>query len=326
MKKRILIILSVVLVVVFLAYRKKNDDRIVIGIIEPLEHKAMDEIVAGFTQTLSQQFHKKYVIEVENAQGDSNLQRAIYQKMKDAHYDLIVPIGTMPTQMAVSMIHNKPIVSLAANFTEVDRSKLKPCSIAVVHDEIPAEKILNFIHATYPNITQLSLLHSSSDKVLPEVEKTIAVGKALGITIKHHMVSTLPELMATAQALPKETQGIFVLKDHLIVSGVATLTQIAIQKKIPLITSDEGSADGGATFALGVHEKQIGVEGALLAARVLEGTQACSIPIQEMSELTIFVNHQTLLAQNLALEPIQNAANKLRYQVEFVGTPNTENK
>lgn len=321
MKKAIIITVAIILIGYFV-YNKKSNNQITIGIVEPLEHKAMDEIVAGFSETLKNELeknheNKKLVIKVDNAQNDNNLQRSILQKMKDAHYDMIVPIGTMATQMAAAMIHDRPIISLAASFSEAERKKLTPCNIAVVHDEIPAEKILNFIHETYPNMTKLALIHSSSEKVLPEVKETITAGKTYGITVIHSMVSTLPDLMAVTQALPSDTQGIFVLKDSLIVSGISTLENIAKQKEIPLITSDEGSVTDGALLALGVHEKQIGAEGATLAANVLEGKKACSLPIHEMQQLNVFVNRKTLTEQNFKANDIQNAAKKLSYLAEF---------
>ncbi len=326
MRKLALAILIILAVIGLFLLQDKKNGVITIGIIEPLQHKAMDEIVAGFTESLAKDFHKRYVIKIENAQNDNNLQRAIFQKMKDANYDMIVPIGTTPTQMAISMIKNQPIVSLAAKFSEGDRSKLKSCNIAVVHDEIPAEQIIKFIREVYPNITNIALIHSSSDKVLPEVNDTIAVGKSYRLTVNHFMASSLPELMAVAQALPPSTQAIFILKDNLIVSGIGTLSKLAEQRKIPLITSDEGSVEAGATFALGVLEKQIGIEGGELAKKILEGASACSLPIHEMNHLNIFVNLKSLSKQNLKIEPIQSAAKLLRYQINFVAHPLTENK
>lgn len=327
MKKKLSFIILIVLFIICLfIYRGKNENKIIIGIVEPLEHKAMDEIVAGFSETLVQQFQKKFVIKVANAQNDANLQRSIFEKMKDAHYDIIVPIGTAPTQMAVSMIKNNPIVSLAAEFSEQDRKKLNPCNIAIVHDEIPPKKSLQFIHQAFPNIKNIAILHSSSEKVFPEVNETILAGKNLEITMTHFMASTLPELMAVTQALPSQTQGIFILKDHLIVSGIATIAEIAKQKNIPVLTSDEGSVEGGALFALGVKERQIGVEGAYLAEKILNGTPACALPIQEMTHLNVFVNKQTLESQKLSMESIQNAADKLNYKIVFTKPPKAEKK
>src|SRR5579872_635427 len=85
---------------------------VTIGIIEPLEHKAMDEIVDGFSTTLKEQYHQPVIIKVENAQNDANLQRAIIQKLHDAKYTMIVPIGVGATQMTLSMVHNQDVISL----------------------------------------------------------------------------------------------------------------------------------------------------------------------------------------------------------------------
>jgi putative ABC transport system substrate-binding protein len=293
-------------------------DTVTIGIIEPLEHNAMAKIVAGFTTTLQEQYHKPVVIKVENAQNDMNLERAIIQKMQAANYTMIVPIGVAATQMTLSMVHDKPVVSLASDFTKADQQKLQPCNVAVVHDEISAQQLLAFIHTTYPQLTHLTLVHSSADKVLPEVQAAIAAGKAYGITIHHVMVSSLPELYSAAQALPADTQGIFVLKDSLIVSGISTLAKVAAVQHIPLITSDQGSVQDGAGFALGVHEREIGVQGAQLAAAVLKGKAICTLPIVDMTNLTVFINEHALQLEKQDSAAIMRAAAQLHYGTETV--------
>ncbi|VVC74880.1 hypothetical protein AQUSIP_01540 [Aquicella siphonis] len=289
-----------------------------IGIIVPIEHKAMDEIVDGFTKTLSAKSSYPLRFKVANAQADMNLQRAIIQQMKSEGYDMIVPIGSDATQMSVSSIQKQPIVSLASSLTQQDRSRLKTCNIAVVHDEISAERLLQFIHQAYPEMQRIVLIHSAADKVFPEVEAAVTAGKNTGITIKPVMVPTLNELYGTANNLPADAQGILVLKDSLIVSGISTLEKAAAKQQIPLITSDQGSVQDGAGFALGVHERDIGVEGANLAAAILSGKNPCSLPITTMSKLTVFVNNSSLDQEKQSFAPIQSAAEKLHYTLEPV--------
>jgi putative ABC transport system substrate-binding protein len=309
------------LCLVFLsACKPHSSEQIKIGIIEPLEHTAMNEIIAGFTETLQKIYHKPVIITVENAQNDANLQRAIIQKMRDAGTTIIVPIGMGTTQMSLAMVHDQPIVSLASELSEQDRENLKKCNVTVVHDEISSEQLLQFVHVAYPQLTQLILIHSSADKVFPEVDATIAAGKKYGITVKHLMVSSLPELYATASAIPRESQGIFILKDSMIVSGITTLAKIAADKHIPLIASDQGSVQNGAGMSLGVHEKDIGIEGAKLAAAILQGQPVCSLPMIEMQKLTVFINPHSLQKEGQNKEAIEAAAKSLSYQSEIVDT------
>lgn len=291
---------------------------VTIGIIEPLEHTAMNEIVAGFSETLKTLYNKPVKIKIENAQNDANIQRAIIQKMRDMNYDMVVPIGVGATEMSLSMVHAQPVVSLASDLSDKDRKKQNPCHAAVVHDEISSKQLIEFIHDAYPKITQLTLIHSSADKVLPQVKETIDAGRLYGININHKMVSSLPELYSTTQALPDGTQGIFILKDSLIVSGISTLAKAAAEKNIPLITSDQGSIQDGAGFALGVHEKEIGVEGAKLAAAVLNGRRICELPIVGMKNLTVFINQKSLQQEGQSIASILKSAKRFSYNTEII--------
>jgi putative ABC transport system substrate-binding protein len=288
-----------------------------IGIIVPLEHTAMKEIVAGFSETLTNLYHQPVYIKVANAQSDNNLQRAIIQQMRDENYTMIVPIGTGATEMSLAIVHNQPIVSLAAKLSEHDREQRNPCNVALVRDEISSKKIIEFIHAVYPTIKNIALIHSAADKVFPEVNETISIGKQYGITITHIMAATLPELTSSVQSLPRETQAIFILKDSLIVSGISTLAKAASERHIPLITSDQGSVQDGAGFALGVHEKEIGVAGAKLASEILLGKPACALPIAEMKTLTVFINKKALFGETQNEKLISDAAAKFGYKIEF---------
>ncbi len=290
-----------------------------IGIVVPLENKALDEMVAGFSETLSAQTKTPIKIKVVNAQGDMNLQRSMIQQMKDEHYSLIVPIGTVATQMTAATITNQHIVSLAANFAEQERKARKNCNITVVHDEISPKEIIQFIHQTYPDLKHLTLIHSTSDKIFPDVKTAVLAGKAIGIEIKPLMISTLNELYSVANALPDNTQGILILKDIMIASGISTLKMTAEKHHIPLIASDQGSVQEGALFAVGVHEREIGVDGANLAKEILAGKSDCSLPIVEMTKLTVFVNPSTLQAQHQSIDNIQQAANQFHYKIELTG-------
>lgn len=290
-----------------------------VGIVLPLEHKALNEIAAGFSDKLRQTYHGPVEIKVMNAQGDANMQRAIIQQMHDQHYTMIVPIATGAARMTASMVHNIPIIALAADFSDSDRHKSKPCNIAVVHDELPSAKIIELIHVAYPQIKHLTLIYSAEDKIFPEVKRAVAAGNENHIEIKPLMVATLPDLVSAAQALPDNTQGIFVLKDNLIVSGIATLAKVANDKHIPLITSDQGSVQTSAGFALGVHERQIGEEGASLAAGTLFGDSICTMPIVEMKKhMTVFINSAALKQEAQNSASIEAAAKTLKYNVEFV--------
>lgn len=287
-----------------------------IGIIVPIEHKALNEIIAGFTETLKRESPIPLKFKIANAQGDLNLQQAIINQMKNGNYAMVVPVGTTTTLMTAKFINNKPIVSLAAVYTEEDRKSKTPCNITAVHDEVSPAYLINFIHALYPTLKHLTLIHSANEKVYPEIKVAQNAANKVGIEIKPLLVPSLNELYSIANALPKHTEGVLVLKDSLIASGISTLVATAKKQQIPLITSDQGTVEEGASFALGVTEKQIGIEGASVAKQVLAGKNICDIPMQEVKNLQVFVN-KSALANPMLQQQIAALAAKNNYGIKI---------
>ena len=319
-------ICKVIFITVFLSLSACHsaEDTKKIGIIIPLEHQALNEIVKGFVETLTTATNEKLEFKIANAQNDMNLQHAIIQQMQDENYALIVPVSSTTTEMTLALIHDKPIISLASSYTKEERNKRQPCNVGIVHDDIPPEKLINLIHQTYPQLTRLTLIHSPSEKIFPDVKKTIQAGKQFGITVNTKMISALPELSIATQAIPADTQGIMVLRDNLIASGISTLALFAENHHIPLITSDQGSVEAGGGFALGVHEKEIGVEGAKLAAAVLNHQPICNLPIIELTKLTVFINATHFAKEKQNIAALQQAAKKLNYQAEIINKGNSQ--
>ncbi len=283
-----------------------------IGIIIPIEHPAMDEITRGFEETLTADLKQPIEFQVMRAQGDVNLQRSMILQLQNKGLDLYAPLATQTTEMTAAMIHDRPIVGLAALLPDSSRAKSQ---LALVDDEITPTQIIQFIHAIYPAKTQLTLVYSNNDKMAPQVEEAVAAGKTLGIQVDKRMITALPDLYSIAQSLSPQTQGILVLKDVLVASGIATLSQTASQKHIPLISADDGSVQNGSGFALGVKEYQIGVEGAKVAEQVLQGTPAANIPQVKMTKLSVFINTPALNAQGQDLAAIKKEAAKDHYAI-----------
>ena len=289
-----------------------------VAIVIPIEINAMDEIIESFEKDLQAHYSGPITFKVANAQGDMNLEHAAIASLRDQGYDLIAPVGTDATAMTLSMIKATPVLSLASDLSEAQRKKINPCNVAVVHDEISSEEQLNFIHQAFPTIKNIVLIHSAADKIFPEVDAAKLAGKKLGITITPMMAATLPELQTIANNIPTDTQAIYILKDMQTVSGTPQLAKIAQSRKIPLISSDDGSVKNGAGFALGVRENQIGVNGALLAAEILKGKKACDLPISEMTELTVFINPKALESFGVSTDAIKTTAEKMKYKMENV--------
>jgi putative tryptophan/tyrosine transport system substrate-binding protein len=294
-----------------------NKKPLTIGIIVPLDHAALREIVAGFKETLTKKYGNQVTFNVQNAQGDIKIQSNIIELFIGKNLDMIVPIGTTATQMTAAHVKKQPIVSLAAEFSEQDRQKHSPHNITGVLDEIGGIKKVELIKQVLPNVKKLTVIyHTGNEKNFKEIEEVIKIGTALGIEVQKLGIYTLTELDTASKAISKDSEAVLILKDHLVVSGIRLLVPMAEKRGIPLIASDEGSVEGGAAFALGVKEKAIGEEGGQLAIKILEGAPIASLPMQTMKSLVIFFNKKALESQHVDINKLKSAAEKDHYSLK----------
>lgn len=241
-----------------------------VGMVIPIEHQALQDIIQGFKKTLD----KKHKLIIKNAMGDPNMQRSIIQSFKAQNIDLIVPIGTAATQMSASIAQNN---TLGLASYEIS-------SVSVLEDEISSEPILKLIKDNFPKIKTLALVYSHNEKILPEVEQVKIFCQNFGLTLQLLSVYNTQDLYTISQHI--KADGILILKDHMVVSGIATLLKL----KKPLFASDEGSVKQGALCAIGVSEEDIGIEGAHLANQMLEGK---TLPkVTKMKNLKLFMSQK----------------------------------
>lgn len=288
-----------------------QDKPITIGVVLPMEHIALHDIVEGFKDTLKKNYKGPVEIIIQNSQGDLNLQKAIIQQFIGQKVSIIVPIGTTATQMAAHASHTIPIVSLAARFSEAERIKDKPVHITGVHDEIDPSKSLDLMQQLFPKLHKISVIYTNNEKMFPEIQTLKQLTQKRNIELQEISVQKFSDLYQAGRSIDNNTDIIFILKDILIASGIQILVKEAESRKLPLMTSDEGSVKEGACFSLGVKEQSIGEQGALLAIKVIHGVPLEALPMEDISKLELFYNGPACERQGVSLQALEMAAKKM---------------
>jgi len=292
---------------------------VTIGIVVPIQHRALDEMVDGFKKELIKDYPNKIKFVVQNAQGDINLQRSIIQKFNQDETKLIVAVARPAMQMASTMVTKKPIISLAAALYEEQRQQRSIKNITNVDDESAVIPGINFFFATVPDLHKVTIVHTSADKIMSQLVTFKKMAQEHRIEVQDIMIQQLSELYSASSRIAEDSQAVFILKDNLIASGINTLINIANNRKLPLIASDGATVESGAAFAVGFKEEQIGAEGAKIAARVLKGEDVSTIPVKFLDKKFLFINKEAVQKQNLNLNRIIANAKKYKYEVVVYG-------
>jgi putative tryptophan/tyrosine transport system substrate-binding protein len=308
------VIILALSIVLYSNYQDQNQEIKTIGILAPMAHAAMEEIHNGVKEGLSS---KDIKIIFRNAHGDLNTQRAILKQFNNLNVDIIMPIGSGAMLMALKENKDKAIIGLATKLLLKDQLNLNNTVTSVI-DEIPIQKHLELISEIIGDLKKITLIYSPAEKIFPELEELKKASRRMELKVQYLMAEKVSDLFSIASAIDDDSQVLFILKDHLIVSGIEGLVKEARKKKIPVITSDEGSVKNGASLALGVMEKDIGVAGAEVALAVLEEENLNLKKETPVKSFKLFINKSACTAQGFDLNKLNQIATKLNLKYKEV--------
>ena len=88
----------------------------------------------------------------------------------------------------------------------------------------------------------------------------------------------------------------------MVVSGIASLINVANEKQIPVIGAEAGTVEGGAAATLGIDYEQLGRQTGEMALRILQdGEEPASTPVESAKEFTYVVNPEAAEAQGIEI-------------------------
>jgi putative ABC transport system substrate-binding protein len=290
-----------------------------IGVIVPMQHAAMEEIVAGLQETLKPYLSESDEIIVKNANGDQTLQHQIIKQMLNSGVDYFLPIGTSTSLMTLSIVKSKPVICIAAVIDPATFQKISLERVGVINDEIEVSHILQFIKNYMPEIKNLGLIYSNSEKIFPEIKQAQDFCQKNGLSLVLRKVDSIAEVYQFSQSLLPQVDAVLILKDHTVVSAVSGLVSLAKKHKKLVIAMDDGSVKNGAHFGLGVREREIGIVAAQSLIEALQGNKNKAFKITTLDNFSIFYNQNSMLEQTLfSLDQLKDVTKTMGYSFDCV--------
>lgn len=286
--------------------QETTNEKIKIGIIQPVEHPSLNQIRESIILGLEEQGLKdKVEITYKDAQGDpTNINTIISQYVGDG-MDVIVPIATSTAQSAAAATGDIPIVFAAASYP-VEAGLVKDLSkpeknITGVSDAIDVKQIFDLAFELTPEIKTFGFIYNSG-----EVNSAAAIEQAKSYLDEKNIqyveatITNSSELQQAAQSLAGKADAIFTPTDNTVASAMPVLSAEAINAGIPVYTgADSMVADGG--FAtVGVDYTVLGKQVADMVKRIIDGKEISEIPVETLKEYKKILN--TTTAKSLGAE------------------------
>ena len=292
-------ICSLLLITFSLLSCGSNAGKIKIGILQLVEHDALDASYRGFVDGLKEAGYedgKNIIIDYQNAQGEQANCITIGQKFINDKSDLILAIATPAAQAVANMTKDIPILITAvtdpADSKLVNDNNVPGGNVTGTSDLTPVESQIELLTEITPNVKTVGLLYCSSEQN-SVFQINMAKRKLDSMGIKHIdlTVSNPNEIQQVLQSAIGKVEAVYTPTDNMIAAGMATVALVAEPAKLPVVCGEGGMTKLVGTATYGISYYELGKLTSTQAISILKGEKnPAEMPIEYLQKFDLIVN------------------------------------
>lgn len=301
MKKLISVLLLVLAVAMAITpgLTAAQDKVIKIGVLQLVEHAALDAAYQGFIDSLTEDGYidgKNIEVDYQNAQADQANLMTMSERFVKNDVDLILAIATPAAQAVAAATTKIPILITAV--TDPVAAKLadsmeKPgMNVTGTTDAGPIDRQLALLQEMFPEIKTLGVIYNSSE-VNSEVQAKQAeeIAKTMGWDVRFGTITSVNDIEQVALSMVGRVEAIYAPTDNTIASAMPNLVKVAEEKKIPIMCGEPGMVEAGGLVSIGIDYYKLGFQTGKMAVKILKGeAEPSTMPIESLTDADIVIN------------------------------------
>ena len=264
-----------------------------VGVIQLVQHPALDKATEGFKDALEEKLGDKVQITVENASGDIPTCATIANSFVSDNMDLIMANATPALQAAQTATNSIPVVatSITDYASALDIKDWKGATginVTGTSDLAPLDGQAEMLHELFPDAKEVGIIYCSGEVNSLYQAKTITESlKSYGYNVTEYTFSDSSDVGTVTQSACGSSDVIYVPTDNVAANAAETINNIAITEKVPIVAGEEGICKGCGVATLSISYYDIGYAAGLMAYDILaNGADPASMDIQCATEFT----------------------------------------
>lgn len=307
MKKLLAVLLSLTLILACgAAYA---EDKPVIGIIQQMDHVALNAARDGFVKALEDNGFvdgETITLDIQNGQGDQSNLATIADRFISEKADLVLAIATTAATTMAGKTESIPILGTA--ITDYVSAKLvesneKPgYNVSGTSDMNPVSAQIELLKKLVPEAKTVGVLFTSGEtnSVIQAAMAKEAI-EAQGMTYVEGTATNTNDVQQAVQQLVGKCDAIYLPTDNVMASSIPIIYGVTAESKTPVICGESGMVYNGGLATLGISYFQLGYETGLMAVEVLGGADISEMPIRFATEGFEYAINKTV-ADEIGLE------------------------
>ena len=216
-----------------------------IGIVQLVEHNALDEATRGFKEFLTEKLGDKVQFNVQNAQGEQTNCTTIVNQFVASKVDLIMANATNAVKAAREATSDIPVVGTSVTDYVasglVASNEAPGANVTGASDMNPVSVQVQLMKTLCPDVKTVGIvINSGEENSAIQAEEAKAAFEAEGFTVKIYSVADTNEIQTVVTAACNEVDAFYEPTDNLIAANVPTMSNITTAAGKPVICGEGG--------------------------------------------------------------------------------------
>ena len=246
-----------------------------IGILQQLEHPALDAASHGFEDALTELLGADNVtFDLQNAQGEQTNCTTIATKFVSNDVDLIMANATTALQAAAAATGDIPIVGTSVTDYKtagvVDSNEKPGRNVTGVSDLAPVDQQIQLLMKLVPDTKKVGIVYCSAE---PNSAYQAKLAEAEldkeGIAWAEFTAADSNEVQSVVTKAVGECDALYIPTDNTIANNTEIVKNVAVPAGIPVVTGEEGMCSGCGLATLSISYYDLGVKAAEMAYEIL---------------------------------------------------------
>ena len=270
MKKMFAVLLALCMALTCLTMASAEEKTYHVGILQLVQHEALDAATKGFRDALTEKLGDKVVFDEQNASGDTASCAMI---ANGATADIPI-LGTSISHYGTALE-----ISDWKGYTEIN--------VSGTSDLAPLDGQANMIVELFPEAKTVALLYCSAEaNSAYQIGVVKAELEAKGITCKEYAFTDSNDVASMAQQAT-ECDVLYIPTDNTAAAYSETIANVVVPAKVPVIAGEEGICRGCGAATLTISYYDLGYKTGEMAYEILvNGADVSTMPIAFAPQFT----------------------------------------
>ena len=265
-------------------------EKYTVGIVQQLEHPALDAATLGFQEKLTELLDGNVTFDYQNAQGEQTNCTTIATKFVSDGVDLIMANATTALQSAAAATADIPIVGTSVTdyvtAGVVDSNEAPGRNVTGASDLAPIDEQIAMLTELVPDVQKVGIVYCSAEpnSIYQSKLAQAELDKA-NIAWAEYTAADSNEVQAVVTKAVSECDVLYVPTDNTMANNTEIIKNVAVPAGVPVIAGEEGICSGCGVATLSISYYDLGVKAAEMAYEILvNGANPAEMPIEYVSE------------------------------------------